>query len=165
MVLILKEELRRILKKPMGQLFPNFEDAIELIKESKFFISVGDETTMNLLKNDLIPNLAIIDNSIQRKLHNKDLNYTKNVFKVDNPPGSITDQLWETIDLAIKKSVNENQLIVVNGEEDLAVLPCCLMAPDYGIILYGQPNQGLVFLRVSDIKEKAEKYIEMFDVK
>ncbi|MDR1819050.1 MAG: DUF359 domain-containing protein [Methanobrevibacter sp.] len=165
MVLVLTDELRRILKKPMGQLFPDFREAIDSIKESKFFISVGDETTINLLKNDLIPNLAIVDNSIQREQHNLNLDHTNNVFNANNPPGTITDQLWETIDLAIKKSVDENQLIIVNGEEDLAVLPCCLLAPDYGIILYGQPNQGLVLLKISDIKYEAEKYIKMFDVK
>ncbi|MDR2623968.1 MAG: DUF359 domain-containing protein [Methanobrevibacter sp.] len=162
-MLVLKEDLRKILKKPMGRLFPNFEDVIPLLKKTEFFISVGDETTLNLIKNDLTPNLAIIDYSIQRRQHNIDLNYTTNVFNVDNPPGTITDQLWETIDLAIKKSVNENQLIVVNGEEDLAVLPCCLMAPEYGVILYGQPDQGLVLVKISDIREKAEEYIEMFE--
>lgn len=163
-MLVLKEELRKVLKRPIGQLFPNFEDALQLIKKTKFLISVGDETTINLLKNNLTPNLAIIDNHIQKKRHNIDLDYTKNVFNVNNPPGTITDQLWETIDLTIKKSV-KHQLIIVDGEEDLAVLPCCLMAPEYGIILYGQPNQGLVLVKASDVKEKAEKYIEMFDVK
>jgi uncharacterized protein (UPF0218 family) len=162
-VLILTDELRAILKKPMGQLFPNFEDAIKLIKKAKFFISVGDETTINLFNNDLIPNLAIIDNSIQRKKHNiKIHNYTTNIFNVDNPSGTITDQLWETIGIAIKKSTDESQLIIINGEEDLAVLPAVLLAPENGIILYGQPNEGLVLLKVSDIKEKVENYIKMF---
>lgn len=146
-------------------MFPNFEDALQLIKKTEFLISVGDETTINLLKSNLTPNLAIIDNHIQKKRHNIDLDYTKNVFNINNPPGTITDQLWETIDLAIEKSFSENQLIVVDGEEDLAVLPCCLMAPEYGIILYGQPNQGLVLVKISNVKKKAEKYIEMFDVK
>jgi uncharacterized protein (UPF0218 family) len=164
-VLVLREELRKILKKPFGQMFPNFEDALQLIKKTEFLISVGDETTINLLKSNLTPNLAIIDNHIQKKRHNIDLDYTKNVFNINNPPGTITDQLWETIDLAIEKSFSENQLIVVDGEEDLAVLPCCLMAPEYGIILYGQPNQGLVLVKISNVKKKAEKYIEMFDVK
>jgi uncharacterized protein (UPF0218 family) len=163
MVLILTDELRRILKKPMGQLFPNFEDAIKPIKKAKFFISVGDETTINLLNNDLIPNLAIIDNSIQRKRHNiKIHDYTTNVFNVNNPPGTITDQLWETIGLAIKKSADKSQIIIIDGEEDLAVLPATLLAPEDGIILYGQPNEGLVFLKVTDIKEKVENYIKMF---
>ncbi|MDR2830734.1 MAG: DUF359 domain-containing protein [Methanobrevibacter sp.] len=164
-MLVLREELRKILKKPFGQMFPNFEDALQLIKKTEFLISVGDETTINLLKSNLTPNLAIIDNHIQKKRHNIDLDYTKNVFNINNPPGTITDQLWETIDLAIEKSFSENQLIVVDGEEDLAVLPCCLMAPEYGIILYGQPNQGLVLVKISNVKKKAEKYIEMFDVK
>jgi uncharacterized protein (UPF0218 family) len=182
-VLELTDELRKILKKPLGKLFEEFEDAVEEIKSANFLISVGDETTINLFKNDLIPNLAIIDNHIQRKSHSVDLNYTKNILNVHNPPGTITDELWETIGLAIEKATidankssknnankgnhdkntdNSKYLIVVNGEEDLAVLPAILMAPDNGIILYGQPNEGLVLLKAVDLKETAEKYIKMF---
>ena len=41
------------LKKPLGKLYPNFEDAIEEIKSSQFLISVGDETFANLSKYEL----------------------------------------------------------------------------------------------------------------
>ena len=54
-------------KAPLGKLYADFEDAIPKIKEASFLISVGDQTTKNLVDNDLIPDLGIIDNRIQRK--------------------------------------------------------------------------------------------------
>ena len=146
-------------KKPLGTLYPNFEDAITDIKQAKFLISVGDQTTKNLSDNNIIPDLSIIDNLIQRKNHNHNIIQENNILEVSNPPGTITRDLWETIDSAItltKKDKIKRQ-IIVKGEEDLAVLPCILIAPEDTIILYGQPNEGLVYLEASDVKERAEK--------
>jgi hypothetical protein len=44
--------------------------------------------------------------------------------------------------------------IVVDGEEDLAVIPLVLAAPDGAIVLYGQPHKGVV-LRTVDARAKA----------
>lgn len=158
----LNKDLISELKIPLGKLYPKFEEAIEDIKAAEFLISVGDETYKNLIKNELYPNIGIIDNLIQRKNHNHDLIQTDDILEAINPAGTITDNLWETIEQAIKLSENKNQLIVVEGEEDLAVLPCIRLASDETTILYGQPNEGLVLLKVSDVKEKAQKLLEGF---
>ena len=135
------------LKKPLGVLYPNFEDAIDVIKSSEFLISVGDATFKNLTDNELYPNIGIIDNLIQRKNHTHE----------------ITDDLWETIGQALELSNNgECYVIEVAGEEDLAVLPCILMANPETTILYGQPNEGLVVLKAGDLKNKAQKLIDGF---
>ena len=146
-------------KKPLGKLYPNFNDAINDIKKAEFLISVGDQTTKNLFDNNIIPDLSIIDNLIQRKNHNHNIIQETNILKAENPPGTITRNLWETIDFAIKTTQKDKikRQIVVNGEEDLAVLPCILIAPRESIILYGQPNEGLVYLKACDVVEKAEK--------
>lgn len=152
------------LKKPLGKLYPNFEDAIDEIKSSKFLISVGDATFSNLIEHELYPNLAIIDNVIQRKNHNHDVIHTENILKANNPAGYITDDLWETIGKALRLCDNgECYVIDVAGEEDLAVLPCILMASEDTTILYGQPNEGLVILNVSDNTiKKAQTLIDAF---
>ena len=145
-------------KKPLGKLYPNFEDAIPDIKKADFLISVGDQTTKNLKDNDLTPHLGVIDNRIQRKDHSHDL-IQNNILEANNPAGTITDDLWETIESAIK-AINADGIkrqIVVKGEEDLAVLPCILIAPEDTIILYGQPNEGLVYVKASDVKSKAKE--------
>ena len=143
----------------LGKLYADFEDAIPKIKEASFLISVGDQTTKNLVDNDLIPDLVIIDNRIQRKDHNHDIIRTENILEADNPAGTITENLWETIEEAISLTLkdSENRIIVVKGEEDLAVLPCLLVAPENAVVLYGQPNEGLVFVNVFEGKDKATK--------
>ena len=111
------------LKKPLGKLYPDFEDAIDEIKSSEFLISVGDETFKNLTKYELYPNIGIIDNLIQRKNHSHDVIHADHILKADNPAGYITDDLWETIGQALELSnTGECYVIEVAGEEDLAVL-------------------------------------------
>ena len=151
------------LKKPLGDLYSNFEDAIDIIKSSKFLISVGDATFTNLIKHDLHPDIAIIDNVIQRKNYNHEVIYVENILKADNPAGTITDDLWETIGQALELSSNNDCYIIeVAGEEDLAVLPCILLANPDSTIIYGQPNEGLVLLKAFELKDKAQKLIEGF---
>ena len=159
----LNKDIIMELKKPLGKLYPDFEDAVEEIKSSKFLISVGDETFKNLTEHELYPNIGIIDNLIQRKNHTHDVIRADHILKADNPAGYITDDLWETIGQALELSDNgECYVIEVAGEEDLAVLPCIIMANPETTILYGQPNEGLVLLKVSDVKNKAQKLIDGF---
>ena len=152
-------------KKPLGKLYVDFADAIPKIKEASFLISVGDQTTKNLLDNDLYPDLGIIDNRIQRKDHNHDIIRTENILRADNPAGTITKNLWETIESAVSLILEdkEKRIIEVKGEEDLAVLPCLLVAPEDAVILYGQPNEGLVFVNVSEGKDKALRLMDFFN--
>ena len=151
------------LKKPFGKLYPDFEDAIDEIKSSEFLISVGDATFANLTKYELYPNIGIIDNLIQRKNHAHDVIRADHILKSENPAGYITDDLWETIGQALELSDNgECYVIEVAGEEDLAVLPCILMANPETTILYGQPNEGLVLLKARELKNKAQMLIDGF---
>jgi hypothetical protein len=159
----LNKDIIMELKKPLGKLYPDFEDAIDEIKSSEFLISVGDATFENLTKNEICPNIGIIDNLIQRKNHTHDIIRANHILKADNPAGCITDDLWETIGQALELSNNGVCYVIeVEGEEDLAVLPCILMANPETVILYGQPNEGLVLLKVSDLKNKAQKLIDGF---
>jgi len=65
----------------------------------------------------------------------------RKTYHVKNPAGVITQESWNVI----KKAMNEHDvLILVEGEEDLLTLPCIVESPNDGLVLYGQPNQGLV---------------------
>ena len=159
----LNKDIIMELKKPLGKLYPDFEDAIDDIKSSEFLISVGDATFANLTKHELYPNIGIIDNLIQRKNHAHDVIRADHILKSENPAGYITDDLWETIGQALELSDNgECYVIEVAGEEDLAVLPCIMLANPETTILYGQPNEGLVLLKARDLKDKAKKLIDGF---
>lgn len=151
------------LKIPLGTLYPEFEDALDIITSAKFLISAGDETFKNLISHDIIPDVGIIDNLIQRKNHTHDLLAIENILKANNPAGTITRNLWETIEKSMELAEEgDSQLIIVDGEEDLAVLPCILVAPDDAIVLYGQPNEGLVVLNVSNLRIKAQELLNGF---
>ena len=160
-MLILKNELRSEFKKPLGKLYSSLEDANDLIK-SKYphdlLISVGDVTTRKLQETGLIPHMGIIDNQIERKPAAHEIIYDNATLKVDNPAGTITDALWNTIKQGfLLLRTGYRVIIVVNGEEDLAVIPCILMAPSGSLVLYGQPGEGLVVCEVDKVRDKIKK--------
>jgi uncharacterized protein (UPF0218 family) len=163
-VLILQKELRSELKEPLGNLYASLEEVKDSLSQYDYIISVGDVTTRNLIESKVYPRLGIIDNRIQRKDSDHEIEYKATILNAENPPGTITKDLWETIDYAISSSNSkENFLIVVKGEEDLAVLPSILMAPKNTVILYGQPNEGLVVVEAENVKKKAEELINEFE--
>ena len=50
--------------------------------------------------------------------------------------------------------------LLVNGEEDLLVLPVCLFAPENSVVMYGQPNEGLVIAEITnEVREKVQKIV------
>jgi len=167
-VLILKKEMRSEFKKPFGKLYPSIKDTEEILESSiqngNPIISIGDVTTGNILEAGIMPNLGIVDNKIERRPSEEEINYDNITLKTENPPGTITDELWKTIEKAFElMDSKHNVLITVKGEEDLAVIPCALMAPSGSIILYGQPGEGVVLCEVDKIKKTAERLMKMLE--
>ena len=102
----LPDFLRDELKKPLGQIV-NEEELLELLKNEKYIVSVGDQVTYTLLKNNIIPIFCIIDYSIKRKHCSKEvINMLKSFGKenicIKNPPGIISYDLWNSIKNAFK---------------------------------------------------------------
>ncbi|CDG65482.1 hypothetical protein MBMB1_1384 [Methanobacterium sp. MB1] len=160
-MLILKQELRSEFKKPLGVLYSSLDEAEDFIKSKypdELLISVGDITTQNLQKADLIPHLGIIDNVVERKPAAYDVVYDNVTLNVKNPPGVITDELQETIKRAFQLVKSGFRvLILVDGEEDLAAIPSILMAPPGSLVLYGQPGEGLVVCEVDKVIDKVKQ--------
>lgn len=161
-MLILQENLRSELKKPIGDLYPSLDEVEDFLKSKynqELLISVGDVTTQNLQKVGLIPHLGIIDNIVERNPSSYDITYNNVTLNVENPPGVITDQLQETIKKAFQLVKSGFRVIIqVDGEEDLAVLPCILTAPSGSLVLYGQPGEGLVVCEVDKLIDKVKKF-------
>jgi len=158
----LPRELRPLMKKPLGELYAgNGSDTIdkfvgELAGSTKL-ISVGDVTTFHLLEAGIFPEICIVDNRTKRKPVDRHVSTRNmdNVYKevsVENPAGIITDELIKTLCEAF---TSEKPIrIFVKGEEDLATLPVILLAPLGAVVLYGQPDEGVVFVKVTEEKKR-----------
>ncbi len=152
----LPESLRDELKIPLGILLKDTskENIAKHIPQNSYIITVGDATTEKMLQYGLVPSLQIVDGFEKRS---KRIPPQSNAIKLfcDNPAAQITDSSISTIKegFASKPPVQ----ILVNGEEDLLVIPACMYAPENAIVLYGQPNQGLVIVQVSqEIRNKTK---------
>ena len=145
------EELRVVFKKPFGKLYTGkgLAPAREIKKEltGARVIVVGDVTLKNALEVGISPSLVIVDMKTKRAGVEKT---DENRAVVKNPPGMITKELWNQIHENIEVDGAE---IIVDGEEDLAVLPCVLEADWDTVILYGQPDEGIVLVKVDEEKK------------
>ena len=159
----LPEFLRDELKKPLGKLV-NEEELLELLKKEKYIVSVGDQVTYTLLKNNIKPIFCIIDYSIKRKICSKEIiqvlkSFGKENICIKNPSGIISHDLWNSIKNAFKNLDKGSIRIEVDGEEDLAALPAIFLAPRDVTIIYGLPNKGVVIVKPNKKNKKRVKEV------
>ena len=159
--IVLPEQIRPKLRDPFGVLYTGSgKDTIEKIAPDitnpTKLISVGDVTTFHLLESNIVPDVCIVDDRTKRQpASNQVVSGIKHAeykeVSVDNPPGVITEELINVIEEAIGS--DQKIRIFVRGEEDLAALPSILMAPINSFVLYGQPNEGVVVVKVTHSKK------------
>jgi uncharacterized protein (UPF0218 family) len=127
------------------------------LKAAIKLIAVGDMTAFYLLKASIVPDVVIVDNKTKRMpipdhvVKSLDHDSYKTV-EVKNPPATLTKELMDMIRESLQES--ERIKIVVDGEEDLATLPAILYAPLGSVVVYGQPNEGSVMVKVTTEKKK-----------
>ncbi|MBM3229777.1 DUF359 domain-containing protein [Candidatus Parvarchaeota archaeon] len=160
------DKLREYLKQPLGRLLET-SAALEVAKNHKGIIcAVGDECIYNLLEAGARPQICLYDNLTMRKEvepHKKQAiaGYCKSPVHIENQAGTISDGLCRALEKAFEK---EESFIEVAGEEDLAVLPAMVYSKKGSIILYGQPNQGMVLIEGgSKARETAARILAMFE--
>src|SRR3989344_5200797 len=149
--LMLPENLREEFQKPFGELFKDVKDSFK--NKNSLIITVGDVTTKIFNDNSLGQNMSVIDFKVARenKFSNiKELGFTgeESVFKVNNPAGYITSNLFIKLVEIFKLDIQSKVILQVNGEEDLAVLPLVLFSPLSTTIYYGQPPLRSTSLQV-----------------
>jgi Uncharacterized protein conserved in archaea len=155
-VIELPEEVRFLFKDPFGTLYCGkgldcVLNAKEEINEGEKLIVVGDVASYYIFKAGLSPDLFIIDGETKR---GKASDEVKKIMKkeeyrsikVKNPPATITKGIIDAIEMGLERKTQ----IFVEGEEDLAVLPAMILAPDASIIIYGQPDEGIVLIKVDE---------------
>ncbi|WP_292370576.1 GTP-dependent dephospho-CoA kinase family protein [Methanoregula sp. UBA64] len=146
---VLPDESRRLFKDPFGTLYPEIEAALPSLAGRTIY-AVGDVVTHNLQKNGIVPAIAVIDGQTMRSPCDRLPEVKGTCIRVKNPPGTITDELIQALYDAL---AHPPATILVDGEEDLAVIPLVIAAPDSSVLLYGQPREGVV-LRTIDAAAK-----------
>ncbi len=155
-MLRLPADVRPLLKRPLGELLGTTAAAAERIRQLHpvRLIAIGDVATAELLKAGVKPDIAVIDFLVMRSFVSDDIkktidSYNVRIVRVGNPPGTVTPELHRALETA-RPPVK----IVVRGEENLATLPAVLTAPIGSVIVYGQPNEGMVLIEVTEQKKR-----------
>lgn len=162
----LPDSLREQMKIPLGILLPesqaNKKNILKHLQENPYIITVGDRTTEKMIDFDLIPSLQIVDGIEKREKREPPKLVNATEITVDNPPAEITSQSIDVIKKAF--SMESPIRILVTGEEDLLVLPVCIHAPENSVVMYGQPNEGLVIVKItSEIRNKAQSLLDLME--
>lgn len=172
----LPRKIRPFLKKPLGQLFSGSEKDLQVaalkvkknLKKSfpTFLIAVGDIVTLSLVGEGVVPDLMIVDFKVKRKEIYQDISELGliphiRVKEVKNKAGTLEPHLFSAIydDFKILFKSNDSLVIRVLGEEDLAALPAVLLAPLKSLVCYGQPEEGIVAILVTEEKKKEIKKV------
>lgn len=176
------ENLRQNFKLPQDILLPNkdsFEKVLpELYRELKahrqnLLVTVGDQVTRLVNQHKIKADLAIVDFRVKRrKIYNSmsDLLFDSsqedltNIITVKNQPGKITNTLVSAIRISLSRIISDGRprIIKVNGEEDLSAVPAIMLSPLGSVVIYGQPDAGVVVVRVTE--EKKNQLIKMMEI-
>jgi len=155
----LTENLRRELQKPLGEVMSEEAMLGRITKRPRLLIAVGDTCSYMLLEDGIEPDILIYDlknlrQPVEEKVKQRLEAYCTVKEIVQNPAGTITDELEAAMKRAIDKGKGN---IFVHGEEDLAALIALVYAPDGSVVMYGQPHKGVVVMTVDERMRKTAK--------
>lgn len=152
-MLVLPKESRKLFKDPFGTLHPDISTVLPELAGRTIY-AVGDVVTHNLKKNGITPAIAVVDGQTMRLPCSRIPSFSGECIHVENPAGTITEELEKALTYAIGHTPIT---IMVDGEEDLAVIPLVIAAPDGSVVLYGQPNKGVVLRTIDAAAKSAAK--------
>ena len=160
---VLPDYLRDKLRKPLGLLVDE-DELLRLLKKEICIVSIGDHVTYTILKHNVKPVFCVVDFKIKRDFCSDDVKNMIQSFggkkiRVKNPPGCISDDLWDAIKTAYKNLKNGSIRIEVEGEEDLAALAAIYLGPRDATVIYGLPNKGVVVVKSNEENKKRVKEI------
>ena len=156
-----------------------FKEFIKKNPEINFYL-VGDIVTKDFLANDFLKSfikLCIIDEKTQRNHINIDYeDFFEETIEFQSPAGSIPKESWNLL----RKIILSNRrtiLKIIEGEEDLLVLPLVLEIPleknVRNFVFYGQPPitdsentipEGIVMVNINkSIQKVVKKYIALME--
>jgi len=160
---LLTPGLRRKLKKPIGFLFApsalQSEEFLEIITKSDCVVTVGDRVTETLQELGRSPDVFVVDGLERRAPRELPRVAHGSTVRAKNPAGGITRGAAAALRRAFE--VKKPVMVVIQGEEDLLTIPAVVYAPMGAVVLYGQPLEGVVAVRVDErAKEGARSLME-----
>lgn len=158
--------IRAKLAIPMGELTEgNDEDptvaAIQVAKKVKDYqvknpnaevVVVGDIAVANLLAAGLTAHIVVTDGRSRRAQSQNLVFPDRTELETVNPPGCVTLETIKVVRQAV--AATDEIHIKVIGEEDLLVLPFVMELKIGDVIIYGQPQKGIVVLTIQEEDKK-----------
>ena len=176
-MLRLPDELRGAFKEPFGPVYTDTERLLEAVDEAAAsgnrevppLVAVGDVVSHHLLTSGRQPDVMVIDGKTERGAVDETVAETlaeaeasSSTRLVENPPAELSEALL----VALCEALNATEPVVirVDGEEDLATLPAIVAAPCGSSVIYGQPDEGMVHVVVTDdARAEVRDLLERFD--
>lgn len=149
-MLRLPKALRSEFKEPFGSVYTEASDLLDDAGEGHV-IAVGDVVTAHLLRAGRTPDVSVVDGRTKRAAVSDEtaaaLDELPSGTNVENPAGELSESMLRALTEAL--SSPGPQVLDVDGEEDLVTLPAVVAAPDGASVVYGQPDVGMVLVRVT----------------
>lgn len=163
LVVALPEQLREELKAPIGPVVTDTERLLAAVDGP--LVAVGDVVTHHLREAGATPDVAVVDGMTEREAVGPVVEETVAALAsresgslpvtVINPAATLTRDLLIELRAALLR--DRPTLLQVEGEEDLVALPAIVAAPVGASVVYGQPGEGMVHVRVTE-ERKAEMH-------
>lgn len=152
----LPNDIRELLKNPIGNLIKNNNINNDILNKifgvKSLKVAVGDATTEKLLSLNITPDIEVVDGLEMRRKRNLPISNYKTKINVNNPPGCLTSESIRAVSDALISKMPVR--ILVDGEEDLFVLPILALYPFGTVVVYGQPFNGLVINYINNDNRK-----------
>ena len=155
------EDKREIFKERLGS---ELKESELINHKDKRMITVGDVVSLTMRRNGIRPILSVYDGYTERCEMTDFAALVEGEEKevVANPAGTITDELDDAVRNALTAGTTD--LIRVEGEEDLALMPCILHAPEGTEIVYGWPGKGMMVITTDGtIRKRIEELWNMME--
>lgn len=164
---ILPDEFRPLISVPQGKIIREKDLGLFDFSKQTKIILVGDIVTKTFIKYGYKFDLSVVDLKTRKKKLFKSLSdlgviKVSNLATVRNKRGTISSSIVKAVREVFVKNLND-AVIKVIGEEDLAVIPIVILAPLSSLVFYGQRDEGIVCVEVTErAKEKFIKILEYF---
>lgn len=148
------DETRRIVKRPIGILVKDEAGLRSILKGFKGkLVSVGDVVSETLLDMGFNPGLCVVDGKTMRASFPRveRFKHGRKLFKLVNQPGTVSEESWRVFKEALASAPST---ILVEGEEDLLTIVAVKTVSNGSLVLYGQPGEGVVVVKVDESSKK-----------